>query len=160
MALPAQRSVIFVCTLRRYHANGKSEASSVIVPAPCGEPSRRPSGGGGGVERATRVSVGVRSGAGFGVVGLVIDGSSLSPARGVATGRGRLARSGSDGSSRVRGGISGAGVARGVSRCGSSAGRVGSGFGTSSDRAGSVGAGVAGACGEPTAATAGTRLTT
>src|SRR5262249_60626467 len=146
MALPAQRSVIFVCTLRRYHANGKSATFSVIAPTPCGEPSRRPSGAEGGVERATTVSVGVRSGAGFGVAGFVIDGSSLSPARGVATGRGVLARSGSDGSSRVRGGISGAVVVRGVSRCGSSAGRGGSGLGSglrvASARAGTRGAAV------------------
>src|SRR5262250_939026 len=111
IALPAQRSVIFACTLLRYHANGKSDTFSVIAPAPAGEPSARPSGaGGGGVARAT-VSVGTtRSGVGLGVLGPVIAGSSLSPARGVADGRGVLGRWGSDGSSRVRGGISGAAV--------------------------------------------------
>src|SRR5262245_13395388 len=160
MALPAHRSVILAFTLLRYHANGKSPTFSVNAPAPCGEPSARPSGAGGGAARAT-VSGATRSGIAFGVLGPVIVGSSLSPARGVADGRGMLARSGSDGSSRARGGISGAAALRGgVSRCGSSAGRGGSGRATSSGRGGSVGAGVVCPWGEPTAATAGTRLTT
>src|SRR2546425_4068245 len=94
IARPAHRSVILACTVLTYHANGKSETLSVIAPAPCGEPSRRPLGGG-AVARAT-VSLGARSGAGAGRgVELAIDGSSLSPARGVAEGRGAEARSGS-----------------------------------------------------------------
>ena len=158
-ARPAHLSVIFACTVLMYHANWKSERFSVNAPAPCGEPSARPIGCGGGVARAT-VSVGTRSGEGFDVgVGAAIDGSSLSPARGVADGRGALlARSGSDGASRARGGISGAAIGRAASRCGSSAGRAGSVRGTSAGRGGSVG--VVCPCGDPTAATAGTRLTT
>src|SRR5439155_367153 len=84
----------------RYHAKGKSVTLSVIAPAPCGDPSRRPMGGG-VVARAT-VSLSARSGAGAGLGDeLAIDGSSLSPARGAADGRGASARSGS---SRARAG--------------------------------------------------------
>src|SRR3989442_11873574 len=102
IARPAHRSVILACTVLTYHANGKSETLSVIAPAPCGEPSRRPMGGG-AVARAT-VSLGARSGAGAGRgVELAIDGSSLSPARGVAEGRGAEARSGSVNRSRGQG---------------------------------------------------------
>src|SRR5947208_314709 len=153
IALSAQRSVTFACTRLRYHAKGKSVTLSVIAPAPCGDPSRRPMGGG-VVARAT-VSLSARSGAGAGLDDeLAIEGSSLSPARGAADGRGASARSGS---SRARAGISGAVVSRVASRCGSSVGRAGSAGATSSGRGGS--AGVACPCGEPTAATAGTRLT-
>src|SRR2546428_6765300 len=107
IARPAHRSVILACTVLTYHANGKSETLSVIAPAPCGEPSRRPLGGG-AVARAT-VSLGARSGAGAGRgVELAIDGSSLSPARGVAEGRGAEARSGSANGSPPPRGRSGA----------------------------------------------------
>src|SRR5262249_57147499 len=95
IALPAHRSVILAFTLLRYHANGKSPTFSVSAPAPCGEPSARPSGaGGGGAARAT-VSGATRSGIAFGVLGPVIAGSSLSPAPGVADRRRVPARSGS-----------------------------------------------------------------
>src|SRR5262249_61911961 len=91
IALPAHRSVILAFTLLRYHANGKSPTFSVNAPAPCGEPSARPSGAGGGVARATSVGTGTRSGFGFVVLGPGIAGRSLSHARGVADGGGGLA---------------------------------------------------------------------
>src|SRR5439155_20334436 len=91
-------------TVLTYHAKGKSETLSVIAPAPCGEPARRPMGGG-AVARAT-VSLGARSGAGAGRGdGLAIHGSSLSPARGGAEGRGAEAPSGRPSGSRERVGI-------------------------------------------------------
>src|SRR5688572_33161039 len=87
-ALPAHRSVTFACTRLRYQANGKSDTLSVIGPDPCGEPSRRPSGngGGGGATRATSV-VGRSDGAGGVFAVLAIAGSSLSPAFGNAGAR-------------------------------------------------------------------------
>src|SRR6185436_53349 len=44
---PSHRSLILLCTWRRYQANGKSLAFSVTAPTPCGEPVGRPRGGGG-----------------------------------------------------------------------------------------------------------------
>src|SRR5262245_10168257 len=168
-ARPSQRSVILRCTGDRYQANGKSVTSSVIAPWPCAEPDGRPSAGAGGSARDSARAVVVGAGVGRGVVGLDSDGSSFSPARGVATGRGGSARSGRLRSGRLRSGRLGArsgsagggvGAAFGVSRAGNSCGRCATRGGGSSGRGGSVGVGAGLPCGVPTAATAGTRFTT
>src|SRR5687767_5112590 len=161
-ALPAHLSVTFACTRLRYQAKGKSDTLRVIGPEPCGEPSRCPSGtgGGGGATRAVSV-VGRSEGVGGAFAVLAIAGSSLSPAFGSAGARVGSARSGRPAASRARGGMS-----RGASRAGSSAARLGAGRVISSARGGRGAGGVvaggvsARPCGEPTAATAGTRFTT
>src|SRR5262249_15530512 len=134
-----------------------SDTLSVTVPAPCGEPAACPSGvggGGGAVSRRGAASPLLRADA--------VAGSSLSPGRGNAAGRGggRL-RSGRLCRGLVGAGIWGGGVETRASRCGSSVGVVLVGAGVISlGRGGNVGAGtVARPSGRPTAAIAGTRLT-
>src|SRR4030095_632829 len=83
-------------TCRRYHACGKSEASSVRTPDPVGEPAASPAGtggGGGGASLGVSTVRGVTGGSGRRSAGSEGDeargGSSFSPGRGSAGAPGR-----------------------------------------------------------------------
>src|SRR5262249_52832332 len=124
---------------------------------------------GGSARGSARAVVVVGAGAGRGAVVLDSEGSSFSPARGVATGRGGSARSGRLRSGRLRSGRLGAragssgggvGAAFGGWRAGRSAGGCATRGGGASGRGGKVGVGAGLPWGVPTAATAGTRFTT
>ena len=130
---------------------------TVTAPLPWAEPVARPSGAGGGVSARPVAVDGL--GAGGGV--LATAGSSLSDGFGSPGARGGSVRSGStrSGNAGARAGISGSvgAAGRGVWRSGSSLGVRGAGRGGGSS---ARGGNDVWPCGEPTAATAGTRFTT